>query len=59
MYKAKFITANGTVESFLRTVVITIIIKAVLIKIAFLVVKTLLFLIILKKPYNIYIQLTI
>ena len=55
MRKAKLIAINSIVESL----VITIIIKAVLIKTTFLVVKALLFLIILGKPYSAYARLII
>ena len=51
MREAKLIAINGTVESFLGTVVTTIIIGAVLIKTTFL-VRTLSFLIILGEPYS-------
>ena len=57
MHNANLIAANSIVKSFLGTVVIIIIIKAVLIKTTFLVVKTFLFQIILRESYSAYTQL--
>ena len=57
MHNIKLIAANGTVKSFLKTVVTIITIGAVLIKTTFLVVRTLLFSIILGEPYGTYMWL--
>jgi len=57
MHNTKLITVNSTIESFLGTIVMTVIIGAVLIKTAFLVIRILLFPIILREPYSTYIWL--
>ena len=59
MHNVKLIAANGTVEFFLGIVVTIITIGVVLIKTAFLVVRTLLFPIILGELYGVCMQFAI